>query len=109
MSTDISARDARNRRRNERRRQHKEQGLCIHCNEKAEVGRVMCKRHAELHYLWQRRNPIGYARMLVRTSVLRQRYADENRCPRCSAPLDPDADMNRVCCVNCRGGFYGIN
>ena len=101
MSTDISARDARNRRRNERRRQHKEQGLCIHCNEKAEVGHIRCKRHAKLHYLWQRRNLIGYARTLVRTSILRQRYKDSNRCTACGAPLDIDADAGRVHCINC--------
>lgn len=32
---------------------HKEQGLCVYCNEKAEDKKTMCKRHLEYHRFYK--------------------------------------------------------
>ena len=72
---------------------HRKVGLCEKCPEPVSGNTFLCKNHREIARRRSRRN----------IDKTRQRYLDENRCVKCSAPLDPDADGANKCCITCRG------
>ena len=67
-------------------------GLCVDCSKPTIAGYHRCSKH-------RMREAVSSSK---RNPICRQRYKDSNRCPACSAPLDPDADAGYVNCINCR-------
>jgi predicted RNA-binding Zn-ribbon protein involved in translation (DUF1610 family) len=60
-------------------------------------GIVLCMKHREYYRL----------KSLRTNAMYRQKWAEEGRCVRCAAPLDPEADGTNICCINCREHIGG--
>lgn len=71
---------------------HRAEGKCIDCNNWTTGGRCQCPHCAAM----------GAKRHLKIGKRFRDSLKDAGRCPRCSAPLDPDADYGCITCINCR-------
>ena len=76
------------------KKRHIAAGLCPFCALPAAPGKRLCRVHLK-------QNADSNIKV---SSKRRQRYRDEGRCTRCSAPLDPDCDPGHVECINCREG-----
>jgi hypothetical protein len=70
-----------------------EKGLCEVCLEPSMPGILTCRKHRDYYRAKNMRVNAKYVK----------KYKESGRCVRCSAPLDPDADMGFDCCINCRG------
>lgn len=68
---------------------HIQAGLCIQCGRPAVAGKLRCELCLAK----------DAALTKQRITKQRQRYRDEGRCTRCSAPLD---DPSKALCINCR-------
>jgi len=82
---------------------HKKLGLCVDCSEPAIPFEIRCAKHnwnlRQQNKRWCKNNSVKYNKI---GREQKQQYRETNRCMRCSAPLDSDADMGYVTCVNCR-------
>jgi hypothetical protein len=87
------------------KRKHRELGLCVDCSEPVYPDNLRCLKHLRkrnVYSAWHYLENLEYYRE-IHKRIKANRIRDR-RCRECSAPLDPDADSNRVCCMNCRGG-----
>ena len=72
---------------------HKKKGLCVDCSEPAVVGKTRCEKHFERNRIYDNK----------RNKARKQKYKDENKCPKCSAPLtELDLEDGYIECCNCR-------
>jgi protein-arginine kinase activator protein McsA len=87
------------------KQRHRELGLCVDCSEPAYPENSRCLKHGRNRNAYTARH---YLENLEHYQETYKRIKDnrikDGRCAGCSAPLDPDADKDRVNCVNCRGG-----
>lgn len=75
---------------------HYSQGKCINCNTHTVGGFLQCKKCLSVRARWQSKRNKSY----------RQKRIDSNKCSKCAAPLDSDADYGHKECINCREGQY---
>lgn len=73
---------------------HKQQGLCIDCNEKVAIGHTRCARHLSL--------------VVQRNRKLYQRRVCVGKCYRCGAPLLDGEDKYCIGCIIESGGRLPI-
>jgi hypothetical protein len=74
------------------RAKNKAKGLCCHCPKEVVPGQTRCQVH------------LDYQRLLG--VIRRDRYKLDNKCPRCAKTLQPDMDIGKICCLNCREVLY---
>jgi len=89
---------------NSYKKRHKEQGLCVDCSRPSLPNNTRCAVHSYFHSVTNK----NFYNKNREKEIIRHRkavlqYKENNRCPRCSAPLDEDADNGYITCVNCRG------
>ena len=88
----------------ERRKKHKAEGLCSHCNSKVFPGAGRCLMHLEVHRFSSQIYRKNHQEILAEKSNRRRnQYQTEGRCIRCSAPLIED---ERNYCVSCIAGRH---
>lgn len=85
------------------KQKHKELGLCSNCSNPVYADYSKCLKHI----ISGNKNSKKYRNKNLnicneRVREIKAKYTKKNRCYRCSAPLDPDADAGFVNCINCR-------
>jgi hypothetical protein len=89
------------------KQKHRELGLCIDCSEPVYRGHLCCLKHKRARnnrdVLYRLKN---HSRERIADKKRKNKRRQEGCCTTCSAPLDPDADKDRSCCMNCRGGIH---
>ena len=82
---------------------HKELGLCRHCSDPVYRDSAFCLKHLRAQNKstarWYAKNNERCRTIMINQ---REQYKSNGQCTSCSAPLDPDADEDRVTCMNCR-------
>ena len=79
-----------------------EHDLCHDCSEPPIPGQTRCKKHAMTNRQRRMKYYSEHREIeLERFRKRREKYISEGRCPRCSAPLNPDRDGDNVQCLNC--------
>jgi len=85
------------------KQKHRELGLCENCSAPVYRDRILCLKHIRSK---NKSSKQYYVNNTQKASIALERtrtmYRDNNKCVSCSAPLDPDIDDGKICCMNCR-------
>jgi len=86
---------------------HRENGLCIHCNQPQIKDSIYCFFHLYKVRLRSRksyRKPENLERKRIYGKTRKDRLKSENKCVSCSMPLDEESRMG-ILCLNCYNSF----
>ena len=88
----------------EYKQEHRERGLCTDCSEPVYRGLSRCLKHLRSHV----KADNLYERTTSKRDYKQRREErkDQGRCVKCGVKLDPDADCEKVCCMNCRDHLW---